>query len=261
MTAALIRYDAARAALAECKAIDEVKTWADKAAAMQAYGRMAKDKSLEVDAADIRLRAERQLGTLIAAQKADGGLHQGGRPPKKTGAKKEPVFALTLAEVGIDKKQSSRAQKLAAVPEAEFEAEMDQWRERMETEGARVTARLELAGERAQKAAEPDAPHDSIDEVVDRLNYEIQRTEATLVEMEKSLAADDAKAYAALLVRRLEHAERAKDSAMADAKRWQESRDFYGKQLARCGRAVGERDLDKIAPAVEAMARSAKVAA
>ena len=80
---ALIKYDAACRALAECKAIDEVKGWADKAAAMQAYGRMAKDKTLEVDAAEIRIRAERRLGEMLAAQKADGGLNGG---TKMTGA-------------------------------------------------------------------------------------------------------------------------------------------------------------------------------
>ena len=61
MTQQLIRYDAAVRALAECKAVDEVKDWHDKAAAMQAYGRIAKDKALETDAAEIRIRAERRL--------------------------------------------------------------------------------------------------------------------------------------------------------------------------------------------------------
>ena len=75
----LIKYEAACRALAECKSFDEVKSWSDKAAAMQAYGRMAKDKTLEVDAAEIRIRAERRLGELITAQKAGPGLAKPGR--------------------------------------------------------------------------------------------------------------------------------------------------------------------------------------
>ena len=58
MTTALIKYDAACRAIAECKAIDEVKDWRDKAAALQAYARQAKNKELEVDCAEIRIRAE-----------------------------------------------------------------------------------------------------------------------------------------------------------------------------------------------------------
>ena len=74
----LIKYEAARLALSECKHVDEAKDWADKAAAMQAYGRMAKDKTMEVDAAEIRLRAERRLGELIIAQKESIGLAKPG---------------------------------------------------------------------------------------------------------------------------------------------------------------------------------------
>ena len=152
----LIKYEAACRAIAECKAIDEVKGLADKAAAMQAYGRMAKDRTLEVDAAEIRIRAERRLGEMLAAQKADGGLdpaaslkrgsvvvtHDHGKPA-------------TLSDAGISKDLSSRAQKLAAVPEAEFEAELAAKRERDKQDGARVSARLEKAGERALKS-KPD---------------------------------------------------------------------------------------------------------
>lgn len=159
----LIKYEAACRALAECKAVDEVKAWADKAAAMQAYGRMAKDKTLEVDASEIRIRAERRLGEMLTAQKQGGGLAAGtrGQLAGKSGdglavvAKDRQKPAPKLADAGISKDLSSRAQKLAAVPEAEFEAEVGAWRERVTAEGARVSARLEAAGEREQKKKKP----------------------------------------------------------------------------------------------------------
>lgn len=170
----LVRYEAACRALAECKAVDEVKAWADKAAAMQAYGRMAQDKGLEIDAAEIRIRAERRLGEMLAHQKADGGLNSGVRMAGKSADGSAVVCddrrsaAPKLAEAGISKDLSSRAQKLAAVPEAEFEAEVGGWRERVSAEGARVSARLQQAGERALKAApEPDDYSPSAEEVAE----------------------------------------------------------------------------------------------
>jgi hypothetical protein len=102
------------------KSTDEVKEIRDKAEAMRGYARQAKNKNLEVDAAEIRMRAERRLGELITVQKETVGLNQGGRPTK-TGSNEEPVSVPTLADAGIDKKLSSTAQKLAAVPEAQFE--------------------------------------------------------------------------------------------------------------------------------------------
>src|SRR5690606_12583822 len=53
----------------------------------------------------------------------------------------------TLAEAGIDKKLSSRAQKLAAVPAAEFESMVADWRGRIESENERVTTDLLRRGE------------------------------------------------------------------------------------------------------------------
>lgn len=65
----------------------------------------------------LRVIAERRLGEILAAMpKATGG-----QPYQATGAKAEPVETPTLADIGIDKKTSSRAQRLAKLPEAVFE--------------------------------------------------------------------------------------------------------------------------------------------
>jgi hypothetical protein len=151
----MIRYDAACKALAEAKAVDEVQDIRNKADAMRIYGMQAKNKTLEIDAAEIRIRAERKLGELLIQQKADTGLNTGNQfkhAAVPTGNRREIP---TLAEAGIDKKLSSRAQKLAAVPHAEFEAEVKEWKGRVDAEGERVTTRLERAGERAQGKTKP----------------------------------------------------------------------------------------------------------
>lgn len=165
----LVRYEAACTALAACKAVDEVKAWADKAAAMQAYGRMAKDKGLEVDAAEIRLRAERRLGELLAQQPLNRGAQLRGSTDGKSSVvvtddrREKP----TLADAGISKDLSARAQKLAAVPAAEFEAEVGGWRERVSAEGARVSARLQKAGERAMRESPPEDDGPSAAEIAE----------------------------------------------------------------------------------------------
>ncbi len=75
-------------------------------------------KQAEADMMEIRFRAERRLGQMLVEQKTTVGLHPGGRP--KTGQDSGPVL-LTLRDAGIDKNLSSRAQKLAQIPDARFE--------------------------------------------------------------------------------------------------------------------------------------------
>jgi hypothetical protein len=66
-------------------------------------------------------RAERRLGELIKLQKETVGLARGGQP-YQAGSKRAPVENQpTLADAGIDKKRSSRAQKVASVPEQDVE--------------------------------------------------------------------------------------------------------------------------------------------
>ena len=152
---ALIKYEAACRALAEAKSTDEVKDVRDKAEAIRLYGRQAKNKQLEIDATEIRIRAERRLGQMLSEQKESGGFAKGSQGRFKTisptgGSEEEPPVPPTLAEVGISKKLSSRAQKIAAVPEAEFEGQVAEWRERVQAENERVTTNLIKIGENQQ---------------------------------------------------------------------------------------------------------------
>jgi hypothetical protein len=70
----------------------------------------------------------------------------------------------TLAEVGINKDLSSRAQKLAAVPEEKFEGMVGEWRGRVEKETERVTIDLLKEGKReqnkARRSADEEIPKD-----------------------------------------------------------------------------------------------------
>jgi len=132
----LIRYEAARQALAECKAVDEVKDIRDKAVAMQAYARQAKDTELMQNAAEIKVRAERALGEMIRQQKDTVGLNEG---QLRRGSYMEPrEDKPTLADVGIDKKLSMRSQQLAAMPEEHFETTVEHFREQCSQERSQI---------------------------------------------------------------------------------------------------------------------------
>jgi hypothetical protein len=123
MEASLIRYEAARQALAEAHRVDEVKDIRDKAAAMQIYAKQAKDTELIEHATEIRLRAERRLGEMMIEQpKAKGGTEPGVGRRGNAGLQETRIDApITLAQAGIDKNLAHRARKAAALSEEQFE--------------------------------------------------------------------------------------------------------------------------------------------
>jgi len=87
---------------------------------LEAYARQAKDTALISHATEIRLRAERRAGELLAqSPKAKGGEQY----HESTGSEREPVP--TLSDLGVTKTQSSKWQKLAALPEDKFEIRVE----------------------------------------------------------------------------------------------------------------------------------------
>jgi hypothetical protein len=124
MSAELIRYEAARQALAEAVRVDEVKDIRDKAVAMEVYAKRAEDPTLLAHAAEIRRRAERRLGELMAEQpKAKPSGSNQHRKVDRVSEK--PDAPVTLDQVGIDKNLASRARKAAALPPEKFEATIE----------------------------------------------------------------------------------------------------------------------------------------
>ena len=115
----LTRYDAACRAVAEARSVDEAKEIRDQAVAMAVYARQAKNRELEADAIEIRMRATRRLDQLRQAQKEGVGLNPGGRP-RKTGVSATPVLR-TLDSQGIDKNLAKQARILGALSEEKFE--------------------------------------------------------------------------------------------------------------------------------------------
>jgi hypothetical protein len=114
---ALIRYDAARKALAAAHRVDEVKAIRDKAEAVRTYAKLAGDLQLQNQACEIRLRAERRAGQLLIEMEKNPGTRGAGRPRKDgtrvTRSDRTTAYPLKLEEVGITKDQSSKWQRLA----------------------------------------------------------------------------------------------------------------------------------------------------
>ncbi len=165
---ALVRYDEACRAIEAAATIDEARDFRDKSEAMRAYARQAKNRKLEVQATEIRIRAERRIGQIMQAQRdavgmAVGGEHGGRRA--LDGSRTDPSNKRpTLADAGVDKHLADRARKLAAVPESEFTEVLDEWRENVMDANKRVTISLLAIGARASRRA---AHAKAMDEIPD----------------------------------------------------------------------------------------------
>ena len=167
----LTRYEAARRALAEAHRIDEVKSIRDKAMAMQVYAEQAKDRELIEMATDIKLRAERRAGQRVREMPKNKGTSGTGDANigNSTGGRAErpPVDTTPkLSDLGITKDESSRWQRLAALPEAQFEEKLSTVKNslRAKTEGGRHKASKPRENKRGRVTPKQDMAREIVRE-------------------------------------------------------------------------------------------------
>jgi N6-adenosine-specific RNA methylase IME4 len=152
MSVELVRYDAMCRAIDAAHAVDEVKDIRDKAVALQHYARQALNTEAERRAAEIRMRAKRKAGQLTAQiEKSKGGR------PSKTCSTEEQVSTKNelLENLGITRKQASQWERLAEIPQEEFERALDESVKPPTTEGIlRAAGAEQRRSERMAKLVE-----------------------------------------------------------------------------------------------------------
>jgi phage N-6-adenine-methyltransferase len=125
----LVKWDNARQAIIEAKSVDELAEIVNMAEAYRYALKQAKEAPEVVNAAtEIKIRAERRAGEFLKnMHKNTGQLKRGPQLPQSTG-----TTTATLAEMGITKDQSSKWQRLASIPEEQFEENIETIKDRVE---------------------------------------------------------------------------------------------------------------------------------
>ncbi len=150
----LVKYNVARKAIIEASNVDEVKQIMDKSEAMRVYARQAKDFEMLNRASEIRIRAERRLGEMLKAQKEAGLMNKGASEPNTnrgtTQSQGDTASPPTLADIGISKSMSSRAQATASIPELEFETIVSEYHDSQKELTSNTVRKLAIASKCAE---------------------------------------------------------------------------------------------------------------
>lgn len=111
-------YDAALRALEQARTSEECKGIVDRAAALEYYARLVKDKVAEAQLKELKMQAKRHLGKLLKDEKATGERQSSPGRPLKNNKKK------TSEPPTISRQQAHEAEKLADMPKVDFDAKV-----------------------------------------------------------------------------------------------------------------------------------------
>ena len=121
----LTHFDRAKQEVRTATTLAAAKAFADKARAVKAYAKLAKDRTLVERATELRLNAERRMGELLTAMEATGekARQSPGRKRTKGNRSARSTDNLpTVADLGISKNEAARAKRLAEPPQEVFDA-------------------------------------------------------------------------------------------------------------------------------------------
>lgn len=118
-------YQNAKNALAECVQIDECVTWADKAAALASYAKQANDDEMMKMATRIRDRAIRRAGELLKQIEPATGKNNQYAQVKGEDAHPFQSRQAVAESAGMSPHQAKQAVRVANVPQADFERQVE----------------------------------------------------------------------------------------------------------------------------------------
>lgn len=242
--AVIVSMTRASVALAEAVTISQTKKILDVAAAAEVYARRQHlSEEAEQMAATVKIEALRKLGEMLQnAPKAKGVRTVGGDSRSGGSISAPPENTPTLADLGLSKKESAVAQKLASLPEKEFQQVRD---------GHVSVAKAIAAVDDAKRADSAPAPQKNVksepaiqpaEHAADKMAALVSERDAAVAAMNEALAdntrmgeafdADDRtaalfaenkklRAQVATLTQRVNGLMNEKNEAVRAAKMWQ----------------------------------------
>lgn len=118
-------YQAVVTALSECDRVDECKDWADKAEALKSYARQAGDPRLMNFAMRIQGRAVRRAGELLNMISSQRGGDRKSEQYQNDGGGTLISRTEAARDAGMSERQQVTATRVANVPAAEFERQIE----------------------------------------------------------------------------------------------------------------------------------------